>query len=525
MKKSTSVDAYAQVALFTDDSDFTSSNFIARYRSEEPANWAGSEEKALLVPYNACLVLSFRSTTGVRSYTNFNRQFNFSQKLIENIEDISKECAVEEMTSWGPISISEGSTEIVNTYVGNCLPNTGIDPSLTNYRSYEIIVLADTQIYFTYYNTSYLTLCVFPNETLKNGVRYRKYLSENTIPYEDSPLTVTKGQHLVVTVQEHSYTQFALYFENYSKKIKNDYYLNDVHIEQVKQELGSKSCYLQYVEGNEDGTIANSTTEFLKIYAPTKIGYLKYIFTHNVNASLNANIWRMYGVYAVDNQFNNRHNITTSGEWEMALHLPGRSDFSGGITHGDEIVTDIRFLIDGEEIDDITEITDLTLFENLSVIEVSNVYDPNDNTTIIATHTSEHIWNREKLQINQTVLWNYEGDIASCYMAMHLPAKAQTDTVYMDTDYTPKVVSESYGRYSNVKRTIVYGKTSGVYTEFSIGQYPSLGFRDSDKLLITDNGGGQYNKCYYIISADGGGHVASGDLWKTTTNYVFKQTK
>ena len=88
----------------------------------------------------------------------------------------------------------------------------------------------------------------------------------------------------------------------------------------------------------------------------------------------------------------------------MALHLPGRSDFSGGITHGDEIVTDIRFLIDGEEIDDITEITDLTLFENLSVIEVSNVYDPNDNTTIIATHTSEHIWNREKLQINQTVL-------------------------------------------------------------------------------------------------------------------------
>ena len=97
-------------------------------------------------------------------------------------------------------------------------------------------------------------------------------------------------------------------------------------------------------------------------------------------------------------------------------------------------------------------------------------------------------------------------------MAMHLPAKAQTDTVYMDTDYTPKVVSESYGRYSNVKRTIVYGKTSGVYTEFSIGQYPSLGFRDSDKLLITDNGGGQYNKCYYIISADGGGHVASGDL-------------
>lgn len=95
-----------------------------------------------------------------------------------------------------------------------------------------------------------------------------------------------------------------------------------------------------------------------------------------------------------------RYAVTTSGEFECALKIDDAPDFMGGSAHGSEVTTFIHVLVDGMEIAP-SSITALTECDEIRIIERSNLYDPNDETTLVAVHGKEYVWTKDKLVINQ----------------------------------------------------------------------------------------------------------------------------
>ena len=400
---------------------------------------------------------------------------------------------------------------------------TRIVPS-PNYKSFCLIITDDTDLFVEEpVNTTYFSVCVYDNQQLANGVRYRKYASEDTLPYEDSPIHVVAGQYVIFTVNQTS-TAFVVSMPSYpaEDEIKDNIKLSQKQVDQVIREIGTtKHCQFRYIRGSGD----DSSTERFEIFVPTGNGYIRYDFLHCVSDAKNADIWRMGYVYHVDEYLDEITEITTHGEWEMAVHLPDRPDFSGGITHGDEVMTDVVFFVDGGPVNLETLTDRLYNFTEIVIVQTANVYDPDEESQLsdsdeskilIAEHGSLHKFSAEGLEIDQTLDWKINSDITSCYMAMHLPAKSATNSAILDSNFLPFEIEEYGNTYDDVTKAIIYG--DNVKTEFSVTEYPD-GYTDSKKFLLTDNNGGLYNKCYFIVAREGS--VTSTTLWKSKTKYRF----
>ena len=91
----------------------------------------------------------------------------------------------------------------------------------------------------------------------------------------------------------------------------------------------------------------------------------------------------------------------------------------------------------------------------------------------------------------------------------------------MDSSIIPFEITTYNLQFPDTKKAVVYGEDSGVKTEFSIGQYPVI--ENGNYLLLTDNNGGAYNKCYYVITTSSS--VTANTVWKTETNYKFEVNK
>ncbi len=65
---------------------------------------------------------------------------------------------------------------------------------------------------------------------------------------------------------------------------------------------------------------------------------------------------------------------------------------------------------------------------------------------------------------------------------------------------------------NNVTSVHLYSEEKGVFASFSISKYVN-DLEGGDRFLITDNGGGDYNKCYYCCCSNAS--VQEGDLWQT----------
>lgn len=274
-----------------------------------------------------------------------------------------------------------------------------------------------------------------------------------------------------------------------------------------------KQLYCQY----DDSISFEKAIGGLRLYIPTNNGYINYNIVHSVNSDINADIWRIGQAYACDDNLENEFPITSVGaEWDMALKLSGRDDFIGGYAHGDEKYTSLTMSIDGKQVD-ITSIDKLTSFKEITIVENSVGYDPNDHTTKALNHYKEYVINTNGITLNQKVEWLNDYTLSSSYLAMMPPLKTLTDTFYTDIDYTPKVANENYGSYSEATKAVVYG------TDFrfmmSVPEYPDL--QGGNRFLLTDNGGGTYNKMYFVICD--GESVSAGDIWETTTCYQIQR--
>ena len=420
--------------------------------------------------------------------------------------------------------IYDNSSKYDSTFEGYAKADGIVEDS--GYFSYCLTVSENTDLYVEFANDVYFSICVYDDTSYTNGVRYRKFNDEDTLPYEDDPISVTAGQYIIFTVRPaRGDTRFSVTCPDLMQKyLKEDIMLSQAQITQVKEETEdtARTVYRYINAEGPDDSVGR-----LEIYTPSRTGYIEWDFLHCVSEQKNANVWRMGYAYKTDKNFTKEFQITVGGEWELAVHLPDRDDFSGGEIHGDEVMTNVLFLVDGDVVD-VTESESFRKFDELVIIESSNIYDPAEESELsddevtkvkIANHGSKHVFNSSGLTIHQTLEWVVDTDITRCYMAMHLPAKSVTDHAVLDSDFVPFEITTYGNRYENVKSSIIYGDESGIVTEFEVGDYPT-GYEDSGKFLLTDNGGNAYNKCYFIIATSG--NVTEGTLWKTETRYKFK---
>lgn len=388
------------------------------------------------------------------------------------------------------------------------------------YKSFVFEVDKNTTIYTISHNATYFSICVYPNNDLTNGIRYRyKSGKEDTLPYANNPLNLSRGQYvaLTVAVKNSQPLEFIANLTNYVsiKQLGDEINLNAA---QIAQATTGKANLIKY-----NSTASGKYTESVDIYTPTITGYIHYNFAHGVDTNINANIWHITKAYYCDDELVDIFKLTYDGEWELALKPLNAPDFAAGMAHGDQIMNGISWFIDGYATD-ITEIAEITPFAELKVVETSTLYNPITPTDILATTGIEYLWTCEKLTLNQAVNFNLADamQFEMAYIGMHLPYKSITDHYYVDTNYAPTLCTGNYGTKTNTKDISVYGENTGVFTHFWVDSTPT-GYRHSDDISLRDNSGLPYNKCYNIVIEGSTDNTVPAGVttWKCKCNYSF----
>lgn len=272
----------------------------------------------------------------------------------------------------------------------------------------------------------------------------------------------------------------------------------------------------------ESGSYASGkATERISVYIPSESGYIMYRLYHFVDNSIKCNTWQIYHVYHVDDNLENMTDLSVTGEWECAIHLANRSDFSGGNTHGDEIMNNSVLLIDGVPTA-LSSLTSLTECREIRLIRTSKMYDPSSETTEIADHGVEYVFNTESMTVNQSLKWLVAETLTNCFMAMFLPSKNHIDRAVVNSDFEVLTLasSTSESTTSVVKAggsaITMWDTSTGFSADVSVPVYPT-GLTGGDSMSISDNDGGNYNKVYFRVCNSGISSV--GELWKSKAVY------
>ncbi len=317
------------------------------------------------------------------------------------------------------------------------------------------------------------------------------------------------------------------------KKVSTDPIVYQSDLAPIQEGLAklNKKCKCVY----STRTIAySSMVECLDVYIPAKVGYVDYIFgrtqSETPQSEGGGNVWRLVQIDAVDDSLSLRYHITQLGETEMAIMIYGRNDFIGGTTHGDEWMDNdsLLFSIDGAPVD-ITTVTTLTEFDILKCFLVSNMYDPDDHTTLVGVHGREWVFDESGLYIGQTVEFKANLTLGSSYMPMVCALRGNdtasalqvTDTYADDGNYqTYDVSTGGFTTYPNqlkngIKRVNLWGATSGVNITVDYLVRPE-NLRSSGVFLY--NAVNTYNKIYDCLCDYGNGaanaeNVNNGDKW------------
>ena len=272
---------------------------------------------------------------------------------------------------------------------------------------------------------------------------------------------------------------------------------------------------VSYASGAGD----DDSTEQLNIdVASDTKGYrLRYAMGHCVKETDNANVWRLMYLYRITNTLV-VDVLTRKGEFECALHLADRTDFSGGIVHGDEVDRRVTFIGDGKIL---TAANASGFYKKFLVVRNSYLYDPNDSTTVIAEHGCEYIFTPGKLTINQSVKWLVSETLTNCYLAMYPVLKTYSANRYDDTDFKVTANPESGLSVTIPNAKCVTEYSRNVLSKMSVPTYPT-GLTGGDCALLSDNGGLPYNKVYFPICSSGQTQI--GEMWKSSTEYEIQLT-
>ena len=98
---------------------------------------------------------------------------------------------------------------------------------------------------------------------------------------------------------------------------------------------------------------------------------------------------------------------------------------------------------------------------------------------------------------------------------MFPPAKSATDTYIDDIDFKAIAINSYPIEQANVERVKIYKSNGRFSANFNVPKYPTVS--TNKYLLITDNNGNNYNKCYYVLFDSG--NATTGEVWKSVTEY------
>jgi len=227
------------------------------------------------------------------------------------------------------------------------------------FKSYEMTVDADRNIYFKD-TQQYVCLAVYNGEVGSENYidRYR----EDTLPTETNPYRLVKGQTIVISI-------------TYSEPLK--FYCDNISgAESFKEDILFNSKDKMILKNEITSAYHKVTCFFTNGAHLIGIDLWKY-----KNASINADVWAMGGVYKYDNGFNVIDTIILPVEWDCAIKEVGASDFMGGKMHGDENFVEFNIFVDGKTFDT-NVVTDTIYCDKVELVQLSilNRCDtPNDN--------------------------------------------------------------------------------------------------------------------------------------------------
>jgi hypothetical protein len=272
----------------------------------------------------------------------------------------------------------------------------------------------------------------------------------------------------------------------------------------------TKLAYCEYA--TED--LKDSGTEALRVLLPAAQGYILHYLVHSVKESNGCDVWRLGPAYHVPDDVADEILLTTPrAEWEMAIRLKDRPDFIGGVIHGDERMTRAVFRMDGREFTP-SMLSKCTAFTTLEVEVDSTGFDPLHPETSVLLHHKVLTFTSEGVTVRQRVEWLGDYALGNSYMAMMPPRKEWTNSYKADTGLALNSIKEEH--ISATKKTEELYLCGDDYG-FSMRVPRYLSHAEGNKYLITDNGGGSYNKMYFVLAH--GGHAHMGDVWETETNY------
>lgn len=317
-------------------------------------------------------------------------------------------------------------------------------------------------------------------------------------------------------------------------------------IPKIKDKSFNKSAIIEEVIDRndfDDNVYLEYLSEYkiLMIYMKTaKNYYLGYNFRYMKseydasNTSSNYDVWRLRDVKIYtknsDDTFtkvNDTSLIHSASEWECAIKEVGSPDFIGGSTHGDELLDNIVFMLDGVAYTNVTQISGQKCKE-LRIIRTSRLYRADTNSeTKIATHYVDYLFKANEIVIDQKVNWLVDTTCGISYLAM-LGAKRLENGVQI----TSSCLKDGEGVIYDVSKD---GFENGAYTPLKNCKKAHLwnnsnnGFKTSMSVEVLDSNDfenanfkfdnrADYNK-FYFDHCGNNFEVKIGDVWYNKAKY------
>ena len=270
--------------------------------------------------------------------------------------------------------------------------------------------------------------------------------------------------------------------------------------------------------------------------------YLCQNFGHHVSPSISCDIWKLDEVYVykkTGDKFSKvyANPMIKAGEWECALKEKGAVDFIGGVAHGDEMLTSVKFLLDGKNID-LTK-SGSYLCKNITVIEHSKLFRCDSlQEDHVANHIRYYDISKNEIIVTQRVTWLQSLTMERSYLTM-LPIcrqygynggeTAQPEKPYItsmgitDYDYVPMELRFDGDKHSNyvhkkgIKMAQIWNDGTGYQMTAKVEILESNDLPNSS-MAFTNSG--QYNKMYFDYC--GSDYVTSvNEVWKNKAKYTY----
>lgn len=352
-------------------------------------------------------------------------------------------------------------------------------------------------------------------------------MGDKAYPTEDNPLHISAGQYILFSHD----TVYGSKGSNWRPFL----WRTNIPMPYSRQVPGGLAVQYRntpklYAEHDEE----------IRVLVPADDGYVCWSVERFKKDSINADCWHLGIMRRYDGDFVADDNslLTNTGEIEMAIKLSGRPDYIGCKAHGDEIMEQTWLSVDGKPAQT-SSLYKTAYCRTLSFRQRSRMYDPSlglalsdvtDSTPYVAIHDKTLTFSGNVLSIDQSITWNGDFTVGEADLPMFTPRKHNvvdeissvvTDAGYTDLssfDFPHDWEQHSIPSMSinDMSALTIYGKESGFMVRMKCRQYVN-GEPVRTRGSIRDNGGGNYNKCYFNMSQSGIGvtEAHAGDVWSS----------